>query len=179
MFATAEPKKEIKSMRTNALILRNGTDIDWHLFEKSLHDHFGVNAVTLDRSGARKTAENIVWANSLCALIKAHPDGAKKICNRLLEILIQAVKTKKAYAMDECAAGMNKIVFPIIQNEEVNGFINICGRPFSNTDRIYTDYIQKTIHADAEEIQKLLPTVTPIDPRTIKKMKHFVTSYAQ
>jgi hypothetical protein len=150
--------------------------MDWDLFERSIHDHFGVNAVTLKSDGTRKTTGDIRWANDLCALIKTNKEGASKICDRLLKILIHTVKVKKALAMGECAAGMNKIVFPIIQDDEINGFVNICGRPFSNADRIYKDYIQETIDADAYEIEKRLSSLVPIDPATIKKMKHFVTS---
>jgi ligand-binding sensor protein len=152
-------------------------DIDWNRFEQSLHDDFGVNAVTLKIDGTRRTSGDMLWANSLCALIKTNKAGKRKICDRLLKMLIHAVKTRRALAMDECAAGMNKIVFPIIQDDDINGFVNICGRPFSNADRIYTDYIRETIGADAQEIEKRLASLTPIDPRTFKEMKHFITSH--
>ncbi len=166
-------------MEPKALMLQKVTDMDWNHFEKTLHDDFDVNVVTLEIDGTRKTAGDILWANDLCALIKTNKEGATKICDRLLKILIRIVKAKKAFAMDECAAGMNKIVFPIIQDGEIKGFINICGRPFSNADRIYTDYIQETIGADTEEIKRRLSSLTPIDPRTFKKMKYFFTSHSQ
>ena len=166
-------------MRPKALILQKVTDIDWNLFEESLHDRFGVNAVTLEIDARRKTSGDMLWANELCALIKTNKAGARKICDRLLKILIHAVKAKKAYVADECAAGMNKIVFPIIQDDEIKGFINICGRPFSNADRIYTDYIKETIDADAQEIKKRLASLTPIDPRTFKKMRQYITSHSR
>ena len=165
-------------MRTKALVLQEAAQIDWDRFEQSLHDRFGVNAVTLTKSCERKTSGDMLWANDLCALIKTNPNGADRICNRLLKILIQEVKANKTRAVDECGAGMNKIVFPIIQNDEIDGFINVCGRPFVNTDRIYTGYIQRTIDADPKKVERLLPSLTPIDPRTLKEMTHYITSYA-
>jgi ligand-binding sensor protein len=165
-------------MKAKAMILDGDAPIDWNHFEQSLHDHFGVNAVTLRNDGARRTSGDMLWANDLCALIKNNPNGAKKICNSLLWLLIHEAKAKKTAATGECYAGINKIVLPIIQNEEINGFVNICGRPFSNADRTYPEYIQKTIDAGVGQIENLLPSLQPIGPRTIKAMIHFITSYA-
>ncbi len=75
--------------------------------------------------------------------------------------------------------GMNKWILPIIQNDEINGFVNICGRPYCNADRIYTEYISKTVEVDATTIEKLLPCLKPIDPRTLKEMKRYIKGYLQ
>ena len=163
-------------MKASDMIKHGSHRIDWHHFEQSLYDRFAVNAVTLTLNGTRKTSEDVPWANELCALIKTHPNGADKICNRLLKILLQAAQSKKKFVTGECAAGMNKWVLPIIQEDEIDGFLNICGRPFCNADRIYTEYISKTIELDAETIEKLLSCLKPIDPRTLKEMKRFIKS---
>jgi len=165
-------------MSARAMILKDARDVDWCLFEKLLYSHFGVNAVTFEKNGDRRTSGALPWANQLCALIKQNPQGAAKICDRLLNQLIQSVRNSQASAMEACAAGMNKIVFPIIQNCELCGFVNICGRPFGNTDCIYTNYIQETIGVDAQTIAGLMPSLNPIGPRTIKEIRHFVSHYA-
>jgi hypothetical protein len=90
---------------------------------------------------------------------------------------LQAAQSKKKFVTGECAAGMNKWVLPIIQEDEIDGYVNICGRPFCNADRIYTEYISKTIELDAETIKKLLPCLKPIDSCTLKEMKCFIKSY--
>ena len=82
-------------MRAKALILKENTDVDWHHFERSLHDHFGVNVVALQKNGIRKRSGDIHWANKLCALIKTNPNGASRICDRILKFLINETKTKK------------------------------------------------------------------------------------
>jgi hypothetical protein len=164
-------------MKTSALILDDARRIDWHHFEQSLYDRFAVNVFTLTRNGTRKVSEEVPWANDLCALIKTHPNGADKICNRLLKVLLRAAWSKKKVAAGECAAGMNKWVLPIIQNDEIDGFVNICGRPFCNADRIYAEYISKTIDVEMETIENLLPCLKPVDPRALKEMKGFIESY--
>jgi len=166
-------------MKSSAMILPDSKQIDWPVFEASLYDRFAVNAVTLNRTGERKTEENVPWANDLCALIKTNPNGSDRICNKLLKILIRAAEAKGTFITGECAAGMNKWVLPIIQGDELDGFVNICGRPFCNAERIYTDYISKTIAVDEVTIQKMLPCLNPIDPRTLKEMKRFIKGYLQ
>jgi hypothetical protein len=73
---------------------------------------------------------------------------------------------------------MYKIVVPVIQEGQVEGFISTCGRPFISTDRIYTHYIYQTIFEDETKIENLLPTLVPIDPRTIKDILIYITSYS-
>jgi ligand-binding sensor protein len=164
-------------MESSAMILPDSKQIDWHHFEASLYDRFAVNAVTLNSIGRRKTEGDVRWANDLCALIKTNPKGSNRICNKLLKILLKAAEEKRTFITGECAAGMNKWVLPIIQDDELDGFVNICGRPFCNAERIYTDYISKTIAVDEKTIQKMLPCLNPIDPRTLKEMKRFIQGY--
>ena len=164
-------------MQSSAMIMSDSKQIDWHHFEASLYDRFAVNVVTLTRTGERKTEGDVPWANDLCALIKSHPNGTDRICNKLLNILLQAARTKRDVMAGECAAGMNKWVLPIIQDDDIDGFVNICGRPYCNAERIYTDYISETIEVDVETIQKMLPCLNPIDPRTLKEMKRYIKGY--
>jgi len=72
----------------------------------------------------------MVWAKDLRALIKTKLKGVDRICNQLVKMLIHEVKANRKFAVDECGAGMNKIVFPIIPIDEIDEFINVCGRPF-------------------------------------------------
>jgi len=166
-------------METSAMILPDNKHIDWHQFEQSLYDRFAVNAVTLTRSGNRKTSEDVALANELCTLIKTHPRGADRICNKLLNILLHAARTKRDFVAGECGAGMNKWIVPIVQEDRLDGFVNICGRPFCNVDRIYTEYISSTVDVDVETIERMLPCLKPIDPRTLKEMKRYIKGYLQ
>ena len=164
-------------MEPRALVLQHGKDIDWEGLERSLHDRFGVNAVTLEKDGDRRTSGAILWANELCALIKASPKAERRICDTVRQCLIRKAGASKATACDECAAGMYEILVPVIQMDEIDGFVGVCGRPYLDIDRIYTAYIHRIIDVDPEKINELLPSLKPIDPRTIKEIKHFITSY--
>lgn len=165
-------------MKNKALVLGKRTAIDWALFENALHAKFGVNAVTFKKDGARRTSTQIDLANDICRLIKQHPNGARCICDLIQRYMNQCARIKKRYVTEECDAGMYKIVVPVIQEDEITGFISTCGRPFVSTDRIYTHYIHKTILEDEAKIENLLPSLDPIGPRTIKEMISYITSYS-
>lgn len=164
-------------MEIRALVLQHGTDINWEGLERSLHDRFGVNAVTLEKNGDRRTTGTILWANGLCALIQTSPKAERRICDTVRQCLIRKVSASKATACDECLAGMYEILVPVIQIDEIDGFVGVCGRPYLGAERIYTEYIHRTTDVDLEKIKELLTSLKPIDPRTIKAIKQFITTY--
>ena len=166
-------------MKHNVLVLQENTKFDWEGLEHSLHDRFGVNAVTYKKNGQRITESDMPYANYICALIKKNPKGARRICDTLKMVLIHKAEIKRRDATEECAAGIYRMVMPVIRTFQTEGFISVCGRPILNTDRIYTFYIHKTIDEDEKMIKDLLASLLPIGPRTIKEMKHFIASYAK
>jgi ligand-binding sensor protein len=177
MLERAKSIWEVEAMKNKALVLHQRTGIDWRIFEKELYQHFGVNAVTYGKDGYRRTSNGVDLVNSICVLIKKHPKGNRLICNDVQRRLTHEAHAKKRFAADECAAGMYKIVVPVLENDAIEGFVSACGRPFLSTDRIYTHYIHKTIDQDEEEIRKLLSTLVPINPRTIRELVAYITSY--
>jgi hypothetical protein len=164
-------------METRALVLQNSMDIDWEGLERSLHEHFDVNAVAMEKNGDRRTSGAMRWANRLCALIKTSRKGSRRICEPLQQCLIHKVSASKNIACEECGAGMYEIFVPIVEIDEIDGFVGVCGRPYLDVERIYTGYIHQTIDVDQDKIKALLPSLKPIGPRTIREIKQFITSY--
>jgi len=164
-------------MVAKALVLKVNAQMDWAAFERSVHDRFGVNTVVLQKNGDRCTAEAILWANEICERIKRHKKGSDRICDTLRRYLMHEAEVNKRFTAGECAAGMYRMIAPVIRNDEIEGFVSLCGRPFLSVDRIYTDYIHRTIDTGEEIIKELLFSLKPIGPRTIKEMKRFITGY--
>ena len=92
--------------------------------------------------------------------------------------MMHEARVKKRYVTEECAAGMYRIVVPVIKDDEIEGFVSACGRPFISADRVYTHYIHKTIDETEKEILKLLSTLDPINPHIIKDIINYITSYS-
>jgi hypothetical protein len=164
-------------MNPNAMTLEPGAEVDWIDFEKALYDRFGVNAVTLQKSGDRKTAGAIRWANRLCEIIQGRGSGSARICRPSMIRLMHEAEVKRRTVAEECPAGIYKMMMPIVSGDRVEGFVSTCGRPFPTIDRIYTAYIHETVDVDEETVKDLLPLLAPIDYRGIKRLRQFVADY--
>jgi hypothetical protein len=160
-------------MKTKMLMLASDARIDWNRFERLIHDRFNVNAVAYDGNGRRRTS-NTLWTNGLCALIKRHPNARQLICDALLRSMIHEARAVRQYVTDECAAGIYRRLFPILQDLELEGFFGVCGRPFSNRKLMYADYVQKATGVQNAVIEDLISTVEPISPRQIREMTEFI-----
>jgi len=153
-----------------------GTRVDWNRYEQLIYKRFGVNAVTFDKNGCRITAGAFLWANDLCKLIKTNLNAKKLICDAVQQQMIHESQAIKRYVTNECSAGIYRRLFPIIRDHEIEGFFSVCGRPFSSSQLMYVEYIHEITGMEPEKIKKLISTVIPISPRTIKEMTCFITS---
>ncbi len=175
--AKATINEEIGPMKKKALVIQSKIDVDWALLEKTLHELFGVNARAAAKDGRRKTDLDLDASNGICDLIRRHPKGRCRICDLVQKIMSHEAQIRKRYVTEECAAGMYKIVVPVLEEDVLEGFVTVCGRPFINADRVYTHYIHETVDEDEEDIKRLLPTLTPLNPRIVRDIVHFITSY--
>jgi hypothetical protein len=165
-------------MHAKSLILPIGARIDWSQLEQSIHERFDVNAVALDKTGNRKTTGAFLLANDLCKLIKSNLNAKKRICDALQRHMINEARALKKYITEECMAGIYRRLLPIIHDNEILGFISVCGRPFSTSRLIYADSIHEMTGVEREKIDELISTLKPIGPRVIKEMTCFIVDEA-
>lgn len=98
----------------------------WMAFEKKIHEKSGLDANVFNPQGIRIT-EYKQWANRLCPAIKAIDKGQSYICAVAhMNIAVQAMQTRKP-AIEECDAGLIKLVVPIFIGDEFAGAVGACG----------------------------------------------------
>ena len=165
-------------MKATTMELKEGIHVDWESFESLLCERFDVNVVTLEKGGLRRTLGPLQIASDICRLVKASPEANEKICERIKRQLLQEAGVRKRYTTDECAAGIFRIVIPILLAGAVDGFVSVCGRPFVNANRIYTDTICRTTMASGGCIRRLMSTLHPIGPRELKALRCFIAGFA-
>ncbi len=158
-----------------AMVLDTNSEVDWISFEKSLGRRFGVNAVSFDKYGNRRTPDDGEAANDICRLIRSDAGGLELICGKIQRIMNRRAQVRNAGVAEECLAGMFKIVVPIRVADVVEGFVSVCGRPYYTSDRIYTEAIARIIGEDEARIRCLLATLVPIDARTLKAVSRYIT----
>ncbi|MFZ1201143.1 MAG: PocR ligand-binding domain-containing protein, partial [Desulfobacterales bacterium] len=121
---------------------------------------YGVDVNVFDTAGVR-ISDFKVWVNRLCPAIKATDKGQSFICAVAhMNIAVQAMQTRQA-AIEECDAGLVKIVVPIFVDEEFVGALGACGLMLDEGE-IDTFLIDKTTGIDEETAQNLAAEVATI-----------------
>ncbi len=98
----------------------------WVALEKDIHQQSGLDVNVFDTKGYR-ISELKNWANQLCPAIKATDKGQSFICAPAhMNIATLAMRSKQT-VIEECDAGMLKLVVPIFADEEFVGAVGACG----------------------------------------------------
>ena len=98
----------------------------WIELEKDIHQKSGLDVNVFDTKGYR-ISELKNWANQLCPEIKATDKGQSFICAPAhMNIATLAMRSRQA-VVEECDAGMLKLVVPIFANAEYVGALGACG----------------------------------------------------
>ena len=98
----------------------------WVELEKKIHQKSGLDVNVFNIKGYR-ISEFKNWANQLCPAIKATDKGQSFICAPAhMNIATLAMRSKQP-VIEECDAGMLKLVVPIFANEEFVGAVGACG----------------------------------------------------
>ena len=98
----------------------------WIALEKDLHNRYGLDVNVFDTSGVR-ISDFKEWVNRLCPAIKATDKGQSFICAVAhMNIAAQAMQTRRP-AIEECDAGLVKIVVPIFMDDTFLGAVGVCG----------------------------------------------------
>ena len=126
----------------------------WIELEKEIHARSGLDASVFNTDGIRIT-NNKKWANRLCPVVKANPKGQTFICSTAHQnVAAQAEKTKKP-VIEECDAGMVKIVVPIFIKDQFIGAVGGCGLLLGDDGEIETFLLGKTLDMDESELEEL------------------------
>jgi len=146
----------------------------WIELENQIHARYGLDASVFDPDGIRITG-NKKWANQLCPVIKANPKGQTFICSAAHQnIAAQAEKTKKP-VIEECDAGMVKIVVPVYLKDQFIGAIGGCGLLLGEDGEIETFLLEKTIGMKESELESLSGSIGTISTIEAEKLCIFIS----
>jgi len=102
-------------------------DMDgWKALEREIHQLTGMNPGVFDAKGAKLT-DLALFGNALCPRIKGSPEGRRDICATANQVLSGRAAKTGTPVVEECDAGMLKIVVPILSGGEFIGTIGACG----------------------------------------------------
>jgi ligand-binding sensor protein len=152
----------------------NLTDIapleTWVELEKDIHQKTGLDVNVFDVKGYR-ISDFKNWANRLCPEIKATTKGQSFICAPAhMNIAMQAMRTGQP-AIEECDAGLIKLVVPIFSKGEFIGAVGACG--FSLGDgEVDSFLVNKMTDIEEETVEKLsrgIPSISNEKAESVAK----------
>lgn len=121
--------------------------------EKDIAAWSGLDSNVFDTDGFRVT-DFKKWVNRLCPVIKADDRGQSFICATAHMNISGMAKKRKDIVIEECDAGLMKLIVPIIINEEFLGVVGGCG-VLLDDGNVDSFMINRTIGMDEEKITSL------------------------
>jgi len=145
---------------------------DWTALEEELHQRFKVDVNVFDTQGVR-ISEFKQWVNRLCPAIKATAKGQSFICAVAhMNVAALAMQTREPQ-IEECDAGLVKIVVPIFVEDEFLGAVGACGLLLDDGE-IDTFLINKTTEIDEEKAEQLAADIGSLSGAEARELVDYV-----
>jgi len=145
----------------------------WIELEKDIHKKSGLDVNVFDTKGYR-ISEFKNWANRLCPEIKATDKGQSFICAPAhMNIAVLAMRSKKP-VIEECDAGMLKLVVPIIINDEFIGAIGACGFLLDDGE-VDSFLVNKMTDISEHKVERLAQNVKSITTEKVEILAQYIT----
>ncbi len=155
----------------------------WSAIESDLYEKYHIQGSVFNTDGSRIT-DTKNWSNQLCPAIKSTDKGQSFICAVAHMNMANLSMNTKAPVIQECDAGLLKLVVPIFFDDQYLGVISGCGL-LSIGCEVDHFAINKIAEIDEQTIQTLssdVPTITYEKVNSIckdikKKLKNIYTDY--
>lgn len=143
----------------------------WIELEMEINRISGLDTNVFNTDGYRITdIKN--WANRLCPAIKATDKGQSFICAVAhMNLSAQAMQTGESI-IEECDAGLVKIVVPIFVKDEFLGAVGACGFLLDDGE-VDSFLINKTTEIDEKETENLsegIPSISTEKAESLAKI---------
>ncbi|NNF97867.1 MAG: histidine kinase [Desulfobacteraceae bacterium] len=145
---------------------------EWQRLEDEIRTRSGLSASVFGVDGVRIT-DNLHWVNRLCPDIKANPKGQSFICATAhMNIAIQAKASGDA-VLEECDAGLIKMVVPIMVDDVFIGAVGACGLLLDDGE-VDSFLVNKITGIDDEKVEDLAEGIPAIDTDTAKALGAYI-----
>jgi ligand-binding sensor protein len=150
---------------------------EWMKLEKDIHEQYGLDTNVFNTSGIRITP-NKTWVNRLCPEIKATDKGQSFICAVAhMNLAIMARNSREA-VVEECDAGIVKIVVPIYIGDDFVGAVGACGKCLDDGE-VDTFLVNKVTDIEEEKVESLIQDIGHISTESTRKLIVYVEERLQ
>jgi ligand-binding sensor protein len=147
----------------------------WIDLEKDIHKKSGLDVNVFDTKGYR-ISEFKNWANRLCPEIKATDKGQSFICAPAhMNIAALAMRTKEP-VIEECDAGMLKLVVPIILNDDYVGAVGACGFLLDDGE-VDSFLVNKMTDINEDKVERLAEGIDSITTEKAEILAQYIANH--
>ena len=150
---------------------------EWMNLEKEIHKRYGLDTNVFNTDGIRITPYKS-WVNQICPEIKATDKGQSFICAVAHMNLAIMARNSGQTVVEECDAGIVKIVVPVFVEDTFVGAVGACGKCMDDGE-VDAFLINKITGIDEEKVESLAQDIEHISPETITKLTAFVEEKIQ
>jgi ligand-binding sensor protein len=144
----------------------------WVELEKDVYERSGLDSSVFNIKGVRIT-DYKEWVNKFCPKVKADDRGQSFICAVAHMNIAEISKNTKEPVIEECDAGMLKMVVPILVDDEFIGSFGSCGL-IRDDGEVDSFMVNKTIEMDEEEIETLAKDIKHISTENVEELAQYV-----
>ena len=150
---------------------------EWMHLEEDIHARFGLDSNVFNTDGIRITPYKS-WVNRLCPEIKATDKGQSFICAVAHMNLAAMARNSRQAVVEECDAGIVKIVVPVFVADSFVGAVGACGKCLDEGE-VDAFLVNKLTEIDEEKVESLAQDIEHISPETITQLTSFVEEKIQ
>jgi ligand-binding sensor protein len=144
----------------------------WKELEKEITRRSGLDANVFNTDGIRIT-DYKNWANRLCPAVKATDKGQSYICAVAHMNLATQAKQAQKSLIEECDAGLVKLIVPVFVNDEFLGAVGACGLLIEGGE-VDAFLVNMTTGIDEEEIERLASDIGKISTEKARSIVAYV-----
>ena len=141
---------------------------EWMKLEKEIHEQYGLDANVFNTDGIRITPYKS-WVNQICPEIKATDKGQSFICAVAHMNLATMARNSGEAVVEECDAGIVKIVVPVFVGDHFVGVVGACGKCLDDGE-VDTFLINKVTDIDEEKVESLARNIGVISTGTTREL---------
>ena len=139
----------------------------WMELLSKVKDKCGMTATLYDLEG-HVILRSGEMSNDLCRMVQAHSGAVTTICAVAHKDISQEALSNEEPAIGECDLGMVKLVVPIMQDDEVIGFIGACGTREPDVE-VESFLAARALELSEEELKDPLASVGVISSGVIQR----------
>ena len=144
----------------------------WVELEKDIYNRSKLSASVFNTDGIRIT-DYFKWPNRICPAIKATDKGKSFICATAHMNLAAIAKNTKTFVIEECDAGLVKLIIPIFVKDEFIGSVGACGLVLEHGE-VDTFSINMITEIEEEKAAELSANIASISKNDLENLALYI-----